>query len=73
MPGDIDDDASPDKHVALPMPANVTPQMRGLVLWLIKTNRKLRPQSVQQIKEYLDPSMPKQAVCAWALTDRGTP
>ena len=59
MPGDIDDDTSPDKHVALPMPANVTHQMRGLVLWLIKTNRKLRPQSVQQIKEYLDPSMPK--------------
>ena len=59
MPGDIDDDPSPDKHDALPMPAKVTPQMRGLVLWLIKTNRKQRPQNVQQIKEFLNPSLPK--------------
>ena len=60
MPGDIDDDTSPDKHVALPMPAKVSPQMRGLVLWLIKTNRKQRPQNVQQIKEFLNPPAPNQ-------------
>ena len=60
MPGDIDDDTSPDKHEALPMPAKVSPLMRGLVLWLIKTNRKQRPQNVQQIKEFLNPPTPNQ-------------
>ena len=45
LPTDIDDDISDDKHLALPMPENISGQMRQLVLWLMNTNRAQRPQS----------------------------
>ena len=51
IPGVIDDDTTPDKRVALPMPSSVSQRMRDLVLWLMKTHRKERPQSVQQIRD----------------------
>jgi len=51
IPGVIDDDTTPDKRVALPMPSSVSQRMRDLVLWLMKTHRKERPQNVQQIRD----------------------
>ena len=54
MPSDINDDPSPDKHLALPMPSGVSARMRDLVLWLMRTNRLERPDSVQAIQAYLD-------------------
>ena len=48
LPTDIDDDISVDKHLALPM-ANVCDKMKGLVLWLMKTNRMQRPQSIDDL------------------------
>ena len=49
MPTDIDDDRSPDKHLALPLPEYVSEETRDLVLKLMKTNRLDRPQSVDEL------------------------
>ena len=54
IPSEIDDDTTPDKRVALPMPSSVSQRMRDLVLWLMKTHRKERPQSVQQIRDAIN-------------------
>lgn len=54
LPSDIDDDDTPDKHIALPMPPSVSDKTKKLVVWLMATNRKNRPQSVEQIRAYLD-------------------
>ena len=53
LPTDIDDDISEDKHVALPMPSNISENMRGLELWLMQTNRLKRPQSIAELKNIL--------------------
>lgn len=53
LPTDIDDDTSTDKHVALPMPSTVSDKTKKLVLWMMATNRKKRPQSVSEILGYL--------------------
>ena len=49
MPTDIDDDRSTDKHLALPLPENVSEETRDLILKLMKTNRLDRPQSVDEL------------------------
>ena len=54
MPSDIDDDCTPDKQYILPKPAGVSNHMWGLVLWLMKTHRSDRPQSVSDITNYLN-------------------
>lgn len=51
MPTDIDDDMAEDKDVALPMP-NVSGKMKQLILWLMKTNRMERPQTIQAVKDF---------------------
>lgn len=51
LPTDIDDDMSDDKHLALPMP-NVSSKMKQFVLWLMKTNRMQRPQTIQQARDF---------------------
>lgn len=56
MPSDINDDRTPDKHLSLPLPSKVSKQMRDVLLWLMKTNRKERPQSVQEIMDFLSGS-----------------
>ena len=53
LPSDIDEDVTPDKHVSLPFPANVSQGMKSLVLWLLNVNRLRRPQSVDDINKYL--------------------
>lgn len=54
MTGDIEEDDTPDKLTALPMPATVTPMMRRLIVWMMQPQRYARPQSVQQIEEYIE-------------------
>lgn len=51
LPTDIDDDMSDDKHLALPFPEGVCGDMKCCVLWMMKTNRLQRPQSVDAIME----------------------
>lgn len=52
-PSDINDDHTVDKHIALPLPTNVSDKMRNLILWLMKSDLKERPQSVKEIRDYL--------------------
>lgn len=54
LPSDIDDDGTQDKHLALPMPSEISSKMKGLILWLMATSRTKRPQSVNEINEYLE-------------------
>lgn len=49
LPTDIDDDMSEDKHFALPFPEGVSDEMKSCVLWMMKTNRLQRPQSIDEI------------------------
>ena len=57
MPSDINEDTTPDKHIALPYPDSVSKPMRGLVQWMMRTNRNERPQSVNDILNYLNNQM----------------
>ena len=51
LPSDIDDDMSADKHLALPMPPNVSEDMKQFVLWLMQTNRQKRPQTISAVSD----------------------
>ena len=51
LPTDIDDDMSEDKHLALPFPEGVSDDTKYYVLWMMKTNRLQRPQSVDAIMD----------------------
>jgi serine/threonine-protein kinase len=61
LPSDIDDDDSADKHQSLPFPDGISDEMKKLVLQLMHTNRKNRPQSVSEVMPLLDqqPEKPK--------------
>lgn len=48
-PSDIDEDA----EAALPMPATISKKTRDLIFWLMKPNRKMRPQRVADVKQFL--------------------
>ena len=50
LPTDIDDDISEDKHIALPFPESVSDDLKSLILQMLQTNRNLRPQSVDELK-----------------------
>ncbi len=54
LPSDIDDDETPDKHLSLLMPPSISKKTKRLVLWLMNTNRKKRPQSVEAIQKFLE-------------------
>jgi serine/threonine-protein kinase len=55
LPTDIDDDVTEDKHIALPLPSDViNTTIHGLILWMMSTNRNLRPQCVEDILTKLD-------------------
>ena len=54
LPSDIDDDETDDKHQSLTLPTGVSEDMKKLVLKLMKTNRKLRPQRVDEVLPLLD-------------------
>jgi serine/threonine protein kinase len=53
LPSDIDDDDSEDKHQSLPFPDGISDGMKKLVLQLMHTNRKNRPQSVSDVMPLL--------------------
>lgn len=50
LPSDINDDHTDDKHLALPMPTNVSAKTRDLILWLMAPGRTARPQNVAEIR-----------------------
>lgn len=50
---DIREDGTDDKHIAMPMP-QVSKKMKRLVVWMLDDNRLNRPQSVQDIRSYLN-------------------
>lgn len=50
LPSDIDDDETEDKHCALPFTNNVSYKTKLLVVWLMSTKRKTRPQNHEQIR-----------------------
>ena len=54
LPSDINDDHTDDKHLALPLPTNLSAKTRDLVLWLISPARTARPQSVAEIENFLN-------------------
>lgn len=54
LPSDIDDDMTDDKHEALAMPDSVSDRLRRMVLWLMATDRRKRPQSVAEIRLVLN-------------------
>ena len=54
LPTDIDDDINDDKHFALPIPQELQGSLeQKLILWLMETNRNLRPQNVDCITEFI--------------------
>lgn len=59
LPSDIDDDISQDKHLALPMPADISKQMKNLVQCLMQTNRIRRPQSIAEVQKKLMADKPE--------------
>ena len=54
LPSDIDDDMTDDKHEALAMPDSISDRLRRMVLWLMATDRRKRPQSVADIRSILN-------------------
>lgn len=53
LPSDIDDDETADKHISLPFPATISDKTKNLLLWLMATNRKKRPQTIDAIRTFL--------------------
>lgn len=49
LPTNIDEDKNNDKRNALPLPSSISGKMRNLIVWMMNTNRRLRPQSVNEI------------------------
>ena len=52
LPSDLDDDSTPEKSRALPMPY-VSLKVKRLILWMMNTNRMDRPQSVAEVRNFL--------------------
>ena len=53
-PSEILSDPSPTKENTIPLPPDLSDQMKQLILWMMAPNRAERPQSVQEIREFLD-------------------
>ena len=53
-------DIEEDVDEAFPLPPGVSQKTKDLIVWMMKPNRKMRPQSVDDIRQYLDeaPSQP---------------
>lgn len=52
---DLSEDETEDKHLALPMP-HVSEEMKKLVVWMMQVNRLKRPQSLEDIRNFLKQS-----------------
>lgn len=57
LPSDLDDDRTPDKRRALPMPY-VSVNTQKLILWMMTTDRLERPQAVANVRRFLSTSEP---------------
>ena len=55
LPSDIDEDGSYDKRNAIALPAGTSDKMRNLIVWMMQTNRKRRPQSVDMLLAKINP------------------
>jgi TPR repeat protein len=59
-PTEIMADPSPTKESTIPLPPYLSDQMKELILWMMKPLRTDRPQSVEEIREFLGgPSIPQ--------------
>lgn len=47
-------DIEEDVDEAFPLPPSVSQKTKELIVWMMKPNRKMRPQSVDDIRQYLD-------------------
>lgn len=65
LPTDIDDDISEDKHLSLPFPDGVSEDMKKLVLELMHTNHRQRPNSVSDIKTLIESSEDEVTIIAY--------
>ena len=54
LPSDIDDDDSSDKHHSLPFPDGLNDNMKKMVLQLMQTNCKHRPQAISEVFSILE-------------------
>lgn len=54
LPSDIDDDDSCDKHQSLLFPDRVNEDLKKMVLQLMQTNRKRRPQTIDEVSAILE-------------------
>ena len=54
LPTDLDDDLTEDKQDALPFPLNIGCTMKKLVLWMMNTNLRQRPQKVEEITSFIN-------------------
>ena len=52
-PTEIMADPSPTKESTIPLPPYLSDQMKELILWMMKPLRTERPQSVEEIREFL--------------------
>ena len=62
MPSDIDDDRTADKHLALPLPDNLSESTKQLILKMLTTNRLDRPQSVKEVMEMVGQASPTREI-----------
>ena len=57
-------DISDEGEDAFHFPSTVSEQMRKLIIWMMKSNRKLRPQSIDDVRNFLkekEPEKPEKA------------
>ena len=57
-PSDILVDKTPYKSQSLPLPTSVSPRLRQLILWMMSFDKSDRPQSVNEIRRWLDSGTP---------------
>ncbi|MBR6182661.1 MAG: protein kinase [Prevotella sp.] len=58
-PADILNDPSPTKENTIPIPQGLGDQMKQLILWMMEPDKAERPQSVKEIREFLDSPQPR--------------
>lgn len=46
---DINDDTTPDKHIALPFPPYISQDMRQIVVWMMQVQPSRRPQRISEV------------------------
>ncbi len=53
MPIDVDDDTTKDRHISFPLPDSVSFNMRNLIIWLMTTNYRERPKSIESVLKFI--------------------